>query len=76
VRLEKKIVQLENKLRNKNEVLSELMEEHVNLNRHGRIQNILATHGYENTDWLFKMLLCVFMVKKHLGKSEDYAGIA
>ena len=34
------------------------------LNRHGRIQNILATHGYENTDWFFNMVLCVFMVKK------------
>ena len=33
------------------------------LNRHGRIQNILATHGYENTDWFFKIVLCVFMVK-------------
>jgi len=33
------------------------------LNRHGRIQNILATHGYENTDWFFNMVLCVFMVK-------------
>jgi len=33
VRLEKKIVQLENKLRNKNEVLSELIEEHVNLKK-------------------------------------------
>jgi len=32
------------------------------LNRHGRIQNILATHGYENTDWFFNMVLCVFMV--------------
>ena len=33
------------------------------LNRHGRIQNILATHGYENTDWFFNMVLCVFMIK-------------
>ena len=33
VRLEKKIVQLENKLRNRNEVLSELTEEHVNLKK-------------------------------------------
>ena len=33
------------------------------LNRHGRIQNILATHEYENTDWFFNMVLCVFMVK-------------
>ena len=33
------------------------------LNRHGRIQNILATHGYENTDWFFNMVLCAFMVK-------------
>ena len=33
------------------------------LNRHGRIQNILATHGYENTDWFFNMVLCVFMLK-------------
>jgi len=29
-----------------------------------KIQNILATHGYENTDWFFNMVLCVFMVKK------------
>ncbi len=36
----------------------------VILNRHGRIQNILATHGYENTDWFFNMVLCVFMVKR------------
>ncbi|RLB92809.1 MAG: hypothetical protein DRH50_09035 [Deltaproteobacteria bacterium] len=35
----------------------------VVLNRHGRIQNILATHGYENTDWFFNMFFCVFMVK-------------
>jgi len=34
------------------------------LNRHGRIQNILATHGYENTYWFFNMVLCVFMVKR------------
>ena len=34
------------------------------LNRHGRIQNILATHGYENTDWSFNMVLCVFMVNQ------------
>ena len=33
MRLEKKIVQLENKLRNRNEVLSDLMEEHVNLKK-------------------------------------------
>ena len=33
------------------------------LNRHGRIQNILATHGYENTDCFFNMVLCVFMLK-------------
>ncbi len=33
------------------------------LNRHGRIQNILATHEHENTDWFFNMVLCVFMVK-------------
>ena len=33
------------------------------LNRHGRIQDIMATHGYENTDWFFNMVLCVFMVK-------------
>jgi len=31
-----------------------------------RRQDILATHGYENTDWLFNMVLCVFMVKKHI----------
>ena len=35
----------------------------IALNRHGRIQNILATHGYKNTDWFFNMVLCVFMVK-------------
>jgi len=27
-----------------------------------RRQDILATHGYENTDWFFNMVLCVFMV--------------
>jgi len=35
----------------------------VELNRHGRIQNILATHEYEKTDWFFNMVLYVFMVK-------------
>ena len=40
------------------------------LNRHGRIQNILATHGYENTDWFFNMVLCVFMVKAKTNLSE------
>jgi len=29
-----------------------------------RRQDILATHGYENTDWFFNMVLCVFTVKK------------
>jgi len=33
------------------------------VNRHGRIQNGLATHGYENTAWFFNMVLCVFIVK-------------
>jgi hypothetical protein len=32
-RLEKKVAQLEGKLSKKNEVLSELMEEHVNLKK-------------------------------------------
>ena len=27
-----------------------------------RRQDILATHGYENTDWFFNMVLYVFMV--------------
>ena len=36
------------------------------VNRHGRIQNILATHEYEITDWFFNMVLCVFMVKDSL----------
>ena len=36
---------------------------HQVLNWHGRIQNILAIHEYENTDWFFNMVLCVFMVK-------------
>jgi len=31
-----------------------------------RRQDILATHGYENTDWFFNMVLCVFMVKENL----------
>jgi len=31
-----------------------------------RRQDILATHGYENTDWFFDMVLCVFMVKENL----------
>ncbi|MCD6261459.1 MAG: hypothetical protein J7J52_00350, partial [Deltaproteobacteria bacterium] len=31
-------------------------------NRHGRIQNILATHGYENTAWFSSTVLCVFTV--------------
>jgi len=30
-----------------------------------RRQDILATHGYENTDWFFSMVLCVFMVNAH-----------
>ena len=29
-----------------------------------RRQDTLATHGYENTDWFFNMVLCVFMVKQ------------
>ena len=33
------------------------------INQHGQIQNILAAHGYENTDWFFNMVLCVFIVK-------------
>jgi len=39
------------------------VESEDRLNRHGRIQNILATHEYENTDWFFYMVLYVFMVK-------------
>ncbi|MCD6467973.1 MAG: hypothetical protein J7L32_01495, partial [Thermoplasmata archaeon] len=30
-----------------------------------RKQDILVTHGYENTDWFFNMILCVFMVKNN-----------
>jgi len=32
-------------------------------NRHGRIQNILDTHGYENADRFFSTVLYVFMIK-------------
>ena len=43
------------------------------LNWYGRIQNILATYGYEKTDWFFNMVLYVFMVKVHktVLKDED-----
>jgi len=40
--------------------------------RHGQIQNILATHGYENTDGFFNMVLCVFMVKRTFYSKADH----
>jgi len=43
------------------------------LNRHGRIQNILATYGYENTARFFSTVLC-FHGKKTVKKHPTYEG--
>ena len=49
-RLEKKIARLENKLRDKNDVLSELMEEHVNLKKHlGKSEGHLGTARHQGS---------------------------
>jgi len=36
------------------------------LNRHGRIQDILSTHGHENTAWFFQHGLVCFHGKETL----------